>query len=66
MQIPENLDKAMEISKTKNGNKGFGYDPIFIPKGHKKSFAEMSMDEKGEISHRGKAIQELITFINSI
>jgi XTP/dITP diphosphohydrolase len=55
-----------EISTKKYGEKGFGYDPIFIPNGYKKSFAELSMDEKGDISHRGKAVQELISFLNSI
>lgn len=52
------------ISKEKQGIKGFGYDPIFIPKNHSSSFAEMSMEEKGQISHRGKAIQKLIAFLN--
>ncbi len=54
------------ITQQKQGEKGFGYDPIFVPNGFTKSFAEMSMDAKGAISHRGKAIQELITFLNTI
>ncbi|SNR31738.1 non-canonical purine NTP diphosphatase [Lutibacter flavus] len=54
-----------EILKQKQGDSGFGYDPIFMPNGFNKSFAEMEMSEKGQISHRGKAISKLITFLNS-
>jgi len=54
-----------EILKEKKGNEGFGYDPIFKPDGFNSSFAEMSMKEKSEISHRGKAIQNLITFLKN-
>ena len=53
------------ILKQKQGNSGFGYDPIFMPEGFKKSFAEMDLNEKGAISHRGKAIQELVHFLNN-
>lgn len=52
-----------KILKEKSGSKGFGYDPIFQPKNHTTSFAEMTMEEKGKISHRGLAIQKLITFL---
>lgn len=45
------------------GSDGFGYDPIFIPEGHEKTFAEMSLAEKNEISHRAKAVQKLIDFL---
>lgn len=51
------------ISKTKLGEQGFGYDPIFIPENEDRSFAQMSMDEKGAISHRGKAVKKLINFL---
>ena len=51
-----------EILKTQQGKDGFGYDPIFKPKGFDTSFAEMSMKEKSAISHRGKAIQKLVDF----
>ena len=54
-----------EILKNKQGSSGFGYDPVFRPKGFKKSFAEMEMTEKGSISHRGKAIEKLVTFLNN-
>ncbi len=54
------------ISLKKSGEKGFGYDPIFIPEGFDKSFAEMSADEKNAISHRGKAINKLKKFLNEI
>ena len=53
-----------EILKKKQGESGFGYDPIFKPNGFNKSFAEMNMIEKGKISHRGKAIEKLVTFLN--
>ena len=54
-----------EIAKEKMGNKGFGYDPIFVPEGFNKSFAQMSMHEKNMISHRARAVQQLVQFIES-
>jgi XTP/dITP diphosphohydrolase len=48
-----------------HGEKGFGYDPIFIPEGSSKSFAEMSMDEKNNYSHRQKAVTQLFEFLRS-
>ncbi|MFC2109821.1 non-canonical purine NTP diphosphatase [Bacteroidota bacterium] len=54
------------ILKNLSGNEGFGYDPIFQPDGYTKSFAEMNMSEKGAISHRGLAVQKLISFLNNI
>ena len=52
-----------KITLEKSGKKGFGYDPIFLPNGYKKSFAEMTMEEKGFISHRGKAVKNLTQFL---
>ena len=54
------------ISKDKQGNEGFGYDPIFIPENDKRSFAQMSMQEKGVISHRGRAVRKLVAYLNKI
>jgi XTP/dITP diphosphohydrolase len=51
------------ISLTMQGEKGFGYDPIFVPEGSKKSFAEMSMEEKNIFSHRQKAVSQLFEFL---
>ncbi len=47
----------------KHGRKGFGYDPVFLPEGFDKSFAEMSLDEKNMISHRARAIRKLIKYL---
>lgn len=51
------------ILTERRGGKGFGYDPIFVPDGAKKTFAEMDMAEKNQFSHRAKAFQQLITFL---
>ena len=52
------------ITKTKSGIEGFGYDPIFIANGYDITFAEMRKVEKGAISHRGKAVEKLVEFLN--
>ena len=52
-----------EILKFRTGNDGFGYDPIFKPNGFNKSFAQMSIQQKNEISHRGLAVKQLINFL---
>ena len=52
-----------EITLQKSGEKGFGYDPIFLPKGSNKTFAEMSLAEKAIISHRGLAVAQLVNFL---
>jgi XTP/dITP diphosphohydrolase len=57
---------AGEITLEKIGNQGFGYDPIFRPDGFSETFAQLSLAQKGQISHRGKATQALITFLESI
>ena len=46
------------------GTQGFGYDPIFVPDGHTATFAEMSLAEKGKISHRTKAFEKLVEFLS--
>lgn len=55
-----------QITKTKEGLKGFGYDPIFKPNNYDKTFAELPINIKNQISHRGKAIQKLIQHLNKI
>ncbi len=58
----EGICKGNIIEKER-GAEGFGYDPIFIPEGSTKTFAEMSMEEKNQFSHRKKAISHLIQFL---
>ena len=61
----EGIAKGKIITE-KKGEKGFGYDPIFIPEGFSTTFAEMKMSEKAKLSHRGIATRKLIEFLNTI
>ncbi len=54
---------AGEISKEPRGANGFGYDPVFIPEGGEKTFAEMSDEEKNQMSHRSRALSKLIFYL---
>jgi XTP/dITP diphosphohydrolase len=53
------------IGREPKGTTGFGYDPVFIPDGHKRTFAEMAGEEKDRLSHRGKALEKLADFLHS-
>lgn len=52
-----------KIIEQKIGTNGFGYDPVFVADGYSKTFAELSIEEKSTISHRGIAVTQLITFL---
>lgn len=51
------------ITEGRQGTRGFGYDPIFVPEGYDTTFAEMSAQEKNNISHRGKAVAKLVAYL---
>lgn len=55
-----------EIVENRSGNMGFGYDPVFQPLGYDKTFAEMTLQEKNEISHRARALKKLTDFLNRL
>ena len=51
------------ITTEMRGKGGFGYDPIFIPKGQRKTFAQMTVEEKNDLSHRGRAARDVMEFL---
>ncbi len=53
------------IIANRRGHSGFGYDPVFIPEGSEKTFAEMTLEEKNLFSHRKKAVEKLTNYLNS-
>ena len=55
-----------KIIEEKRGEQGFGYDPVFIPTGSAKTFGEMSMEEKTRYSHRSRATEKLVAFLNKL
>jgi XTP/dITP diphosphohydrolase len=61
----EGIVKGM-ILHEKQGDHGFGYDPVFMPDGFYKSFAEMDLVEKNSISHRAKAMETLVRFLKNL
>ncbi len=68
--ISENEERSFEgvckgeIIQEQRGKKGFGYDPVFLPNGYDKTFAELDAEIKNRISHRGKAIQKFLNHIS--
>lgn len=61
----EGIVKGIILEKAK-GQDGFGYDPVFQPEGYLQSFAEMSLMEKNRISHRARAMESLVNFLNKV
>lgn len=63
--IPYQFEGICEghIAEEPRGDQGFGYDPVFIPLGSRLTFAEMSLEEKNQYSHRGKALEKLVEFL---
>jgi XTP/dITP diphosphohydrolase len=51
------------ILREKRGGRGFGYDPIFCPEGYEETFAEMDLNTKNNISHRGRAVEKLVNYL---
>jgi XTP/dITP diphosphohydrolase len=55
-----------ELLTEREGDKGFGYDPIFRPEGYAETFAQMTLDQKNTISHRGLAVEKLAGFLAGV
>jgi len=55
-----------DITTEKKGQGGFGYDPVFQPEGYTQTFAEITLEEKNSIGHRGKAVAQLIAFLQNL
>lgn len=55
-----------KINEELSGTDGFGYDPLFTPEGYDRTFAEMSMEEKNPISHRGRAVAQLVAYLQKL
>lgn len=55
-----------EIITERKGTRGFGYDPVFVPAESNKTFAEMTLPEKSQFSHRARATEKLVTFLNNL
>lgn len=69
LQLPEGewlFEGTIEgtITKEIRGTEGFGYDPVFLPDGYDRTFAEMKLSEKNKISHRGRALEKLVNFLD--
>ena len=54
------------IATKQSGSEGFGYDPVFKAKGYDHTFAEITLEEKNKIGHRGLAVKQLIAFLNTL
>lgn len=72
LQCPGALPRLFEgecrgtIARAPAGESGFGYDPVFVPEGHSRTFAQMSLDEKKSMSHRGNAIRKMMESIGCV
>ena len=55
-----------KITTEKHGDKGFGYDPIFKAEGFTKTFAQLPLNEKNKVGHRGKAVRKLVSFLDTL
>ena len=55
-----------EIALERSGDHGFGYDPIFRPEGREETFAQLTEQEKNSVSHRGRAVQKLVRYLQAL
>ena len=65
MEITFNGETCGIITRSPLGDKGFGYDPIFMPEGATKTYAQMSIEEKNKYSHRSKALRKMIAWLKN-